>query len=192
MRSVLGFLAVSMMVGVAACSGSEPGDTSAGGSAGAQAGGSGGAGGATGGVATGGATGGVATGGSGGTSTATTGCESASGEPVSFANDIQPIFQASCGGANSCHFKSLASGGLSLKASAAHDALVGKASKVSACGDKTLVVPGDVAQSYLIDKLLYTGKPEICGVRMPYQKPKLADAQIQTLVAWICQGAKND
>ncbi len=203
MRSILTFLAASTMaITLAACSdgpGDSVGGSSTGGTAGtagtAGTGGTGGAGGAAGGAGGTGSLGGAggATAGAGGTGTALTGCESESGPPVSFATDVQPIFETSCGGAgNNCHFKALPSGKLSLTAQAAYVALVGKPSLAAACSDKTLVVPSDVAQSYLMDKMIHTGKPDICGVRMPYEKPALPDAQLQTFVSWICQGAKND
>lgn len=201
MRSILTFLAATTVaMTLAACS-DGPGGSSSGGTGGGAAGSGGDAGGAAGGAGgkggaggTGGASGGAggAMAGAGGTGTALTGCESESGPPVSFAADVQPIFQASCGAGGNCHFKALPSGKLSLKAQAAYAALVGKPSLVAACSDRTLVVPGDVTQSYLFDKLVHTGKPDICGVRMPYQKPALPEAQLQTFVSWICQGAKDD
>jgi mono/diheme cytochrome c family protein len=52
------------------------------------------------------------------------------------------------------------------------------------------VVPGDPANSYLIQKLL--GAAGITGGRMPLNGPYLDDATIAQVAAWIATGAAND
>ena len=209
MRAISSFFAVSMVLAVAACSGGEGDSAGGGGSAGDGGGGAagapggggsdtggggsaagGGGAGAGGGTTSTSAVGGGGAGGSGGGGA--TGCETAGGEPVSFANDVQPLFQQSCGTASTCHFKSLPSGKLSLGAGKSHGALVGVASDVAACGDRIMVVPGNANESYLLDKLVETGAPAICGKRMPYDKAKLSDAKRQLITDWICQGALDN
>lgn len=206
MRAISSFFGVSMMLAVAACSGGggdsvgEGGSAGDGGSAaaGAAGGAGGGVGGAGGGNTTTSAVGGGGTGGAGGAGGAggggadATGCETAGSEPVSFANDVQPIFQQSCGTASTCHFKALPSGTLPLGQSKSYAALVGVASDVAACSDRIMVVPGNANASYLLDKLTETGAPAICGKRMPYNKSKLAAAKLQLVTDWICQGAQDN
>jgi hypothetical protein len=46
-----------------------------------------------------------------------------------------------------------------------------------------LVVPGDAEASYLIHKV--EGRPEIAGLRMPFNGPYLSDGQIAILKRWI-------
>jgi mono/diheme cytochrome c family protein len=98
---------------------------------------------------------------------------------VSFANDIQPIFDANCVG---CHGAG-ASGGLDLRAAGSRAALV----NVPAAGyTGTRVVPGDPLVSILYRKL--QGDPTT-GARMPFGGAALPPAQVQLVHDWIEQGA---
>jgi hypothetical protein len=66
-----------------------------------------------------------------------------------------------------------------------YDSLVGKASK--ACCDHRLIVdPGRPSSSHLVQAV--TGSPDSCVGRMG----SVGDAQAQTIIDWICQGAPND
>jgi hypothetical protein len=108
------------------------------------------------------------------------------GPAVSFKSDVAPLFAAQPGGCSGggCH------GGAPFdlsSADAAHKALVGPKSR---CQDKLFVVPGDVAASYLVQKLEGT-HPSGCGMQMPMGGTWDA-AKINTVKAWICQGARND
>jgi hypothetical protein len=59
-----------------------------------------------------------------------------------------------------------------------------------ACHPGVLVAPGKPDQSYLVHKI--TGLGMCPGTqRMPFGG-ELTDAQIQTLVDWICVGAPNN
>ena len=52
------------------------------------------------------------------------------------------------------------------------------------------VQPGDSAGSYLMDKLL--GVDLCLGTRMPKAGQSLAAAEIETMGAWICNGAPQN
>jgi hypothetical protein len=108
--------------------------------------------------------------------------------PLSFSDDVLPIFESHCA-QNGCH------GGMSPKeqlslttTSAAHAALVGVSAEQCADGRKR-VAPGDAASSYLVDKLL--GVDLCSGTRMP-KGGGLTAAEIDTVAAWICNGALAD
>jgi hypothetical protein len=102
---------------------------------------------------------------------------------VSFQNDVQPIFTASCNNAG-CHSGARPKEGLSLESGKAHAALVGVAS--TQCS-QPLVTAGNVAQSYLMDKLL--GVDLCSGSQMPKAGQSLPAAEIALISDWICQGA---
>jgi len=51
-------------------------------------------------------------------------------------------------------------------------------------------VPGDAEASLLIGKL--TGAQLCGGSQMPKNAPPLAPEVIDTIAAWICQGAENN
>lgn len=108
---------------------------------------------------------------------------------VSFALQLQPLFDASCAFAG-CHAaddRFPPGEGLVLDAGASRAELVGVAS-----GQRpgTLrVVVGDPDASYLIAKLEGTG---ITGDRMPIGGPFLTPAEVQLFRLWIEQGALGD
>jgi len=87
-----------------------------------------------------------------------------------------------------CHTRPMRS------AASAYEFLV--RSKATGCSDKRLlVVPGDPAHSYVIDKLvnrnLCTGVPMPKVLRgRPWEQ--LPRAQVQALYDWICEGAPNN
>ena len=122
------------------------------------------------------------------TTMATDLCETAGSTPVSFANDVQPIFSQSCG--NACHLKdSSPSAGLSLKAGEAYAELVG-VDAAQACNGQKRVAPGSAADSYLVNKITAT---DLCPntKKMP-PSSTLPDATKQKIIDWICQGAENN
>lgn len=120
---------------------------------------------------------------------------------ISFANDVQPIFSASCASAG-CHdgVGAPGSGGpggggpggpvggatsLDLTLGNAYPSLLGT---TTTCGP--VVVPGDVQGSLLIGKL--TGTNVCNGSQMPKGDPPLAPELIDTIASWICQGAEDN
>jgi hypothetical protein len=116
---------------------------------------------------------------------------------ISFANDVQPILTGSCA-STGCHDGLGAPGGpggaggpgggattLDLTVGSAYPSLL---ETTTSCGP--VVVPGDAEGSVLIGKLTGT---ELCGgSQMPKADPPLAPELIDTIAAWICQGAENN
>ena len=97
---------------------------------------------------------------------------------VDFARDIQPLFAEHC---LECHGMDKAKGGLTLTT------LKG-ATKTLKSG-ATAIVPGDVARSSLVERVLTSKLDE----RMPPKEKKpLKPAQIEILRTWIAEGAKFD
>lgn len=91
---------------------------------------------------------------------------------VSFAKDITPILENSC---VKCHGLEKVSRGLDLTT---YD-------KAMAGSIKGPVITAGDAENSLLYKLLVQGK-------MPKQGTKLTQAQIETIKAWITQGALNN
>lgn len=116
-------------------------------------------------------------------------CEAVT-QPVSFANDVVPIFQTRCATAG-CHTGSLPDGGMNLGADTAHEATVNHATK-SCSGDRIRVIPGDPAESYLWDKIQNTDLCGTSGKMPPSGKPQLTAEQKAIITAWICGGAALD
>ncbi|MBU2500878.1 hypothetical protein KJ682_06075 [bacterium] len=102
------------------------------------------------------------------------------GEPtVSFAADVQPIFDANCIG---CHGAVGGNGGLSLAAGSSYDNLVGVPAQ-GYSGDR--VVPGDPDASVLYRKL--TGAQGVGGPMPP--TGTLPPATVDPVRIWITEGA---
>ncbi len=101
--------------------------------------------------------------------------------PVSFRNDVQPIFNALCIG---CH---PGTGGFSLTAASAYNQIVG-VDMVGACRQMARVQPNDPDNSGLYRRV--TGNT--CGARMPTSGAPLTPQQQATLRTWISEGARNN
>jgi stigma-specific protein Stig1 len=109
------------------------------------------------------------------------------GPTVSFANQVQPIFSASCASAG-CHTGVKPAASLSLSSGYAYAALVNV--PASSCSGRIRVTPSAVPQSYLMNKLLGI---DICsGTQMPKTGAALATSEINTISAWICEGAPKN
>lgn len=92
---------------------------------------------------------------------------------VSFAKDVQPIFEQNC---VKCHGGSDGiKGGLSLKT---YDDLM-KGGK-----DGQVIAPGDAANSMLVQA--------ITEGKMPKRGTRLAQEKIDTIAAWVNAGAQNN
>lgn len=91
-----------------------------------------------------------------------------------------------------CHAPGLPAANFSrlvLTSGSSYAALVGTPSSGKAGAVR--VVPGDPANSYLIQKL--RGTPGIAGLRMPRNSgPFLTEGQIQVIERWIAIGAPNN
>jgi hypothetical protein len=115
-----------------------------------------------------------------------------------FRRDILPALQASCGSlATSCH-GTPPTGHVSYAtsmirtASDVHADLL-KAPANAPATFPQLVVPNDVAHSWLVEKVTKdqpggTGY----GARMPYAAPNLCDATVATIESWINLGALDN
>ena len=101
---------------------------------------------------------------------------------VSYAADVQPIWNATCGG---CHTSSSPTYP-GLSSSVSYDNLVDQS---SFCGSQTLVIPGNPDDSYLYKKLVGTHE---CGSLMPRNRPALSNSDVQTVRSWISEGALNN
>lgn len=107
-------------------------------------------------------------------------------QAVTLANDVQPLFTASCANAG-CH--SSPATPVNLTAGRSYGELVGVPSsgcssllQVKACGPLR-------SQSFLIDKILATNTSPACsGAPMPKGAP-LTAAQKQLIIDWVAQGA---
>jgi hypothetical protein len=182
-----GTFLLALLVSLLACGDDGSGDGSSGpgpgGGASSSSASSGGAGGAGGGAMGGGGAG-AAGGGAGGGSACSSGLPT-----VSFAADVQPIFTQSCAKTN-CHKGTAPDVGLDLSAGKSHADIVGVAT-AECSGDRVRVIAGDPQQSYLFDKVVGV---DLCGnsSRMPINSPKLSDAHLAVLEAWICGGALDD
>ncbi|MEX0967977.1 MAG: hypothetical protein WD077_12115 [Bacteroidia bacterium] len=86
---------------------------------------------------------------------------------VSFVNDIKPILVTSCIRAG-CHASSAPAVGISLE---------------SHSGVKAVAEDGRLAAA-----VTHSG----AAVPMPYNEPKLLDCQVNTIIAWVNQGALNN
>jgi hypothetical protein len=111
-----------------------------------------------------------------------------SGNSISFAHDIQPIFNQNC---TICHQGNQNSSGLNLQNGSAYKNLVNVKSNQSSL---LRVLPGHPDQSYLINKLLGT-QAEVggSGRQMPYEvKSSLPQTQINLIQRWISEIALNN
>lgn len=109
---------------------------------------------------------------------------------ASLSEDVQPILDAYC---VQCHMREVAQGGLVLEQGEARRNLVGIKSSQSA---RLRVSPGAPEASYLVDKLQGTqvqaggsgsGMPLVEGAHR-----RLREQDIQTVIRWIADGAKDD
>ena len=115
------------------------------------------------------------------------------GAPVSFKNQILPIFQDSCAKLG-CHSGLRPKGRLNLEDDVAWPSLVGVDSvqcSVTTTPRKR-VVAGNSARSYLVHKLI---GEDVCGEtdRMPADGPPyLTDDESALIARWIDEGARRN
>jgi hypothetical protein len=104
--------------------------------------------------------------------------------PVSFGNDVQPIFTNSCVNAG-CH----PGGGapFSLAAGQSYADMV-NVQATAGCTTEKRVLPGNAASSVLYKRVSGSS----CGSQMPFGAPALSAADIQRIADWINQGALNN
>lgn len=112
------------------------------------------------------------------------------GRTISYAQEVQPIYDTHC---TSCHVAggfSSTFGGLSMRLNAAdsHGDTVDRAS--SQRPDLLLIKPGDSAASYLFQKV--SSDSPSGGETMPLFGPRLTSSELAILRDWIDQGAINN
>jgi len=100
---------------------------------------------------------------------------SKSRKTVDFSRDIKPILNKNC---ITCHGGVKKNSGFSL--------LFEEEAFANTESGKPAIIRGNASASELI-KRLHEDDPEL---RMPYQKPKLSDKEIDLLTAWVNEGAK--
>lgn len=101
----------------------------------------------------------------------------AAAKPVSYYEDIRPIFQAECHG---CHQPSKAKGDYIMTDFAS-------LLKGGESGDPA-IVPGDPAASYLIEEIT-----PVDGIaEMPKKSDPLHGTQVELIARWISEGAADD
>ncbi|PAU93829.1 hypothetical protein CK503_09145 [Aliifodinibius salipaludis] len=101
---------------------------------------------------------------------------------VSFSQDISPIFQASCAGSG-CHDSGTQESGVNLNSY--DDAM----NSVGTQYEEKVINPGNPDESPLVDKI--EPDPQE-GQRMPYQRDPLSQANIDSIRAWIEDGAPDN
>ncbi|MBM2846631.1 MAG: hypothetical protein HW407_1943 [Bacteroidetes bacterium] len=103
-----------------------------------------------------------------------------------FTNDVKPILDRSCGG-SSCH-----GGGAQGFAGGLDVTTYEGIFRGSRYG--TVVTPGNAFMSHLVQSVNQrdTMISPISSVRMPASRDLLVDAEVQTIVQWINNGARND
>ncbi|MDB5099406.1 MAG: Fibronectin type domain protein [Cyanobacteria bacterium RYN_339] len=91
----------------------------------------------------------------------------------------------------SCHSATSTKGGLQLTADVAYEQLVNVAAEndKAKLTNKKRVIPGDPANSFLVQKL--ESPPAGEGDMMPQRGQKLPDDQINAIKTWIQNGAKK-
>ncbi len=98
-----------------------------------------------------------------------------SSEKIDFSSQVKPILNNNC---ITCHGGVKKSGNFSLL-------FKEEAFAVTESG-KSAIIPGDAKNSSFIQRL-HEEDPEL---RMPYEKPKLTDEEIELLTKWVDQGAE--
>jgi hypothetical protein len=106
-------------------------------------------------------------------------------DPISFINEVQPIFTASCA-VSGCHSGTTPSAGLNLGTNA-YSRIVNVSSGQRAT--LFLIKPLDPDNSYLIHKIKGN---DISGSRMPLGRTPLTVEVIALIENWIRQGALNN
>ena len=101
--------------------------------------------------------------------------------PVSYSEDIQPIFDNSCSGSG-CHINSTTNG---VRLNSYQNVLSSRGSSYA----RLIVEPGKPHESPMVDKI--NVNPDF-GVRMPRGKSPLSNRDIGLITTWIEQGAKDN
>ena len=101
--------------------------------------------------------------------------------PVSYSQDVQPIFMSSCSGSG-CHINSTTNG---VRLSSYQAVITSRGVRYG----RLIVEPGRPAESPIVDKI--NANPEF-GVRMPNGRSSLSGQDIGLIMKWIEDGAKDN
>ncbi len=102
-------------------------------------------------------------------------------EPISYASDIQPIFNNTCGG-GFCHTNGDNVNGVNL--ASYQNSITSMGSSYGGL----IIIPSNADNSPLVDKL--GSNPEF-GSRMPLTG-SISSSDVGKIIAWINQGAQNN
>jgi len=102
-------------------------------------------------------------------------------EPISYASDIQPIFNNTCGG-GFCHTNGDNVNGVNL------DSYQNSIISMGSSYGGLIIIPSNADNSPLVDKL--GSNPEF-GSRMPLTG-SISSSDVGKIIAWINQGAQNN
>jgi hypothetical protein len=105
---------------------------------------------------------------------------------VRFARDVQPVFRSCL--TLACHEGPRPTGAFELTPGSAYGALLTGVAHAGPCAGGRLVVPGDPDHSVLTARV----GGGTCGARMPLGTVALPPSEVDTLRAWIAQGAPAD
>ncbi|MGK7371257.1 MAG: c-type cytochrome domain-containing protein [Candidatus Halalkalibacterium sp. M3_1C_030] len=103
--------------------------------------------------------------------------------PVSFSEDIQPIFNGNCA-VSGCHDSGTQESGVDLSS---YDAAL---NSIGVQYGTEIIQPGDPNNSPIVDKIS-NDDPEF-GQRMPFNRQPLSEAEIDSIIAWIEDDAPNN
>lgn len=106
-----------------------------------------------------------------------------SGQPVSYAQDIQPIFNGNCA-VSGCHDSGTQRNGVDLSS------YNSATNSVGARYDTLIILPDNPSASPIVDKIS-NDNPEF-GDRMPLNRAPLENAEIDSIRAWIEDGAPDN
>lgn len=107
---------------------------------------------------------------------ATVGAQEDASKPEYYTTKVKPILEENCA---SCHMGENHRGGLNFET---------REGLMKGGRDGVVVVAGDPANSLLVKLIRHEG-PADDPMPMPPKKPKIADADIATISAWIKAGA---
>jgi len=97
-------------------------------------------------------------------------------KPAFYTTKVKPILDAQCG---ECHMGANRKGGLVIDTQAG----LKKGGR-----DGAVIVPGDPENSLFVKLIRHEG-PEDDPMPMPPKKPKMSDAEIAIITAWVKAGA---
>ncbi len=103
--------------------------------------------------------------------------------PVSFSEDIQPIFNGTCA-VSGCHDSGTQESGVNLSS---YEAAL---NSVGVQYGTEIIDPGNPGNSPIVDKISNENPAE--GERMPLNRQPLSDTEIDSIIAWIDDGAPNN